>query len=130
MSHAAWTLIIGQHTFKKHRNKNDFSYFSCNDCLRDKKTISAIAEYEFGDDEHGTDDNFTLVHAPSMDQHVCQVSGTGASIKVARYKIKILGDSDGTSKICPKLWTQVFIIRRLLHSMHIHFLARQVQNII
>ena len=36
---------------------------------------------------HGADDNFILIHAPSIDQHVCQVSGIEASIKVARYKM-------------------------------------------
>ena len=40
VTRTAWTLIIGPHTFKKHRNKNNISYFSCNDCLRDKKTIT------------------------------------------------------------------------------------------
>ena len=88
VTRTAWTLIIGPHTCKKHRGKNDISYFSCNDCLRDKKTITAITEHEFGEDEHGADDNFTPIHAPSMEQHVCQVSGTEASIKVARYKMK------------------------------------------
>ena len=62
VTRTAWTLIIGPHTFKKHRNKNNISYFSCNDCLRDKKTITAITEHEFGEDEHGADDNFTLIH--------------------------------------------------------------------
>ena len=33
------------------------------------------------------DDNFILIHAPSIDQHVCQVSGIEASIEVARYKM-------------------------------------------
>ena len=33
VTRTAWTLIIGPHTFKKHRNKNNISYFSCNDCL-------------------------------------------------------------------------------------------------
>ena len=63
---SAWTLIIGPHTFKKHRGKNDISYFSCNDCLRDKQTITAISEHEFGEDEHGTVGKFTSGGQPTI----------------------------------------------------------------
>ena len=57
------------------------------DGLSHKTIVSAIAIHHAGEDEHGADDNFTLIHAPSLEQHVCQVSGTEASIKVARYKM-------------------------------------------
>ena len=66
VTRTAWTLIIGPHTFKKHRNKNNISYFSCNDCLRDKKTITAITEHEFGEDEHGTVGKFTSGGQPTI----------------------------------------------------------------
>ena len=37
-----WTLIIGPHTFTKNKNYKDYAYFICNDCIKEKKTVSAI----------------------------------------------------------------------------------------
>ena len=64
ITRTAWTLIIGPHTFHKHRGKNDhISYFSL---LGDKKTITAISEHEFGEDEHGTVGKFTSGGQPRI----------------------------------------------------------------
>ena len=71
--------------------------------------------------------NETIIKGDTLIAEVVMIA-TNDLFDIVIHSKMILGD--GTFKICPKLWTQVFIIRRLLHSMHLHFLARQVQNII
>ena len=60
--HGLWLL---DHTHSRNiGEKNDhISYFSF---LGDKKTITAISEHEFGEDEHGTVGKFTSGGQPTI----------------------------------------------------------------
>ena len=65
VSHEQDGLWLLDHTHSRNiGEKNDhISYFSF---LGDKKTITAISEHEFGDDEHGTVGKFTSGGQPTI----------------------------------------------------------------
>ena len=67
---------------------------------------TAIAIHHVGEDEHGADDSFELIRAPSIDQHVCQVSGIESSIKVARISMKHKVH-ENSSKPVPQIYEEV-----------------------
>ena len=76
--------------------------------------------------------NETIIKGDTLIAEVVMIATNDLFDIVIHSKI-ILGD--GTFKICPKLWTQVFITCVEVEveedcSMHLHFFARQVKNII
>ena len=63
------TLVIGPHTFKHRNNYKENYYFSCTDCMKQKKTVNAIAHCILG--ETPDKDEYELQFAQPIDAHVC-----------------------------------------------------------
>ena len=104
VTRVVFTLIIGPHTFKKIRTRDDITYFYCVDCQRMKKVVSAVATYCPGEDP--MDDRYTLEEAPAIDEHCCAQTGTEAVIKVARMEMRKRVQEDPSRPI-PQIYEEV-----------------------
>ena len=83
------TVTIGIHTFKKRKKiRNGNVVFTCNDCQRKNRYISAVASV---DEET---DQYKLIRAPHFNDHVCWPTGMKATIKRAKLEMckKVEGD--------------------------------------
>ena len=85
------SLIIENHTFRRRREKNGHVTFTCNSCEAEKTFVSAIAKV--------IDGEYRLTEAPSVEEHVCWVSGDPQLGKSAISQMIQAIDRDPTRSI-------------------------------